>query len=666
MKNMRLPAYPLITHDPYFSIWSFSDKLTDRWASHWTGSGTGFCGFIRVDSKTYRFCGDYKGVEAAEQLAVEVTPTRTIYTFKAGSVKLLLSFITPALPYNLDILSRPLTYLSFDIESLDAKAHDCSIYFDVSGEICVDNPGQSVLWGHHKLAGLRLMSFASADQKILARAGDNLRIEWGSAYFAVPDSSDTDCCINLNNTVRGSFASTGKLPDEDCINMPRTPQNGWITMVVAFKLGKVKKASRFMMVAYDDIFSVEYLNRKLPGYWKRNGKSFSSLIKEAASDYEKIKAECVKFDRELFSDCCAAGGKDYADLCAASYRQAVSAHKLVADLDGTPLFFSKENFSNGCIATVDVTYPSAPLFLLAAPALLKGMLIPILEYAETTRWKFNFAPHDLGTYPLANGQVYGGGEDTEDNQMPVEECGNMLILAGTLEILCGDSDFISKYWKTLSKWAAYLKEKGYDPESQLCTDDFAGHLAHNTNLSLKAIIALGVYAEMASKRSMKSEAAAYRKIAASHAKKWLADAFEKDHYKLAFDQKDTWSQKYNLVWDRLLNLGLFPESVAETESAYYAKKLQKYGLPLDSRKTYTKLDWIVWTATLTGKKKDFDTLMNPLYKWIAETPSRVPITDWYETTDGKQVGFQARSVLGGVFIKLLEDKSLIKKWLKHK
>ena len=357
------------------------------------------------------------------------------------------------------------------------------------------------------------------------------------------------------------------------------------------------------------------------------------------------------------------GGQEYADLCAGAFRQAVAAHKLVADVEGRPLFFSKENFSNGCIATVDVTYPSAPLFLLCQPELLKGMLIPILDYAESRFWKFPFAPHDLGTYPLANGQVYGGGEEMEKNQMPVEECGNMLILAAALVKFHHDTAFIRKYWKTLKAWADYLMEKGYDPENQLCTDDFAGHLAHNTNLSIKAIVALGGFAFVAREVGEEEVAGRFSAIAHEFAERWVRDADDGNCFRLAFDRKGSWSQKYNLVWDRLLQLQLFPESVAEKELAHYRTVQNRYGLPLDCRRTYTKLDWILWSACLTGKKEDFLALLEPVHRWLTESVSRVPMTDWYETVEeGRQVGFQARSVVGGVFIKMLENKELVEKW----
>jgi hypothetical protein len=388
------------------------------------------------------------------------------------------------------------------------------------------------------------------------------------------------------------------------------------------------------------------------------------MLAEAESQYASLEERGKRFDELLTADLEHAGGKYYAELGALAYRQTLAAHGFAADIDGTAMLFPKENFSNGCIATVDVLYPSAPFFLFFNPALLEAQLKPVLEYSALPRWRFPFAPHDLGTYPLADGQVYGGGELTEENQMPVEESANMLILMDALGAAQDNFHLAEEYWPQLTKWADYLKEKGLDPENQLSTDDFAGHLAHNANLSIKAIEGIAAYSQMARKLGKADAAQQYAAAAKKMATQWQTMALDGDHYTLAFDKPGTWSQKYNLVWDQLLDLNLFPSSVRKAEMAFYLQHLNQYGLPLDNREDYTKLDWELWTATLTEDPSQFNALMDPIGKWLRESSSRVPLGDWYETRTGLALHFQARSVVGGIFIKALADKNLREKWAK--
>jgi hypothetical protein len=422
-----------------------------------------------------------------------------------------------------------------------------------------------------------------------------------------------------------------------------------------------------VLFAYTENYAIEYLNRKLRPYWQRNGMTVEQMLAAAESQYASLEQRGQKFDSELTADLEQAGGKDYAQLAILAYRQTLAAHGFAADADGTPMLFPKENFSNGCISTVDVLYPSAPFFLFFNPKLIEAQLKPVLEYAALPRWKWPFAPHDLGTYPLADGQVYGGGELTEDRQMPVEESGNLLIMAAAMSREEGNWDFVRQYWPQFTSWAEYLRDKGLDPADQLSTDDFAGHLAHNANLSIKAIEGLAAYALMAQGVGKPDVAAQYSRLASDMAAQWQTMAIDGDHYKLAFDKSGTWSQKYNLVWDQILDFNLFPAKVRQTELAFYVQHLNKFGLPLDNRADYTKLDWEIWTATLDDKAQPgapdaFATLMAPIGRWINEGPTRVPLTDWYFTTSGEQRGFQARSVVGGVYIKALSDKNLAAKW----
>ena len=668
----RPPAVPLVSVDPYFSIWSMADQLNADTTRHWTGTAQSLTSFIRIDGKTFRLMGAERNdpLPAMPQRSLEITPTQSIYKFDGAGMEVTLTFTSPRLPHDLDVLSWPVTYLTWSVRSTDEKNHAAQLYFDASSDIAVNTPDQPVNWSRLQANGLRVLRVGSREQPVLQKSGDNLRIDWGYLYVATPSAEDARQAANDRAITREAFLGGGHVMEEDAFadHNPRVKYNPVRNPVLAvsFDLGDVgsQPASRYVVLAYDDLYSLEYFNRRVRPYWRRKGAEASDLLRAATAGYQEVIAKCNQFDRELMADLTRIGGKEYAQLCALAYRQSMAAHKLAVDADGTLLFFSKENFSNGSINTADVFYPSAPLFLLMNPKLLRGSVEPMLQYASMTRWPWPYAPHDLGTYPLANGQTYGGGEQSERNQMPVEESGNMLLLVAGLAKAEGNTELASKYWPLLAKWAEYLRDKGLDPENQLCTDDFAGHLARNANLSLKAIEGLGAYALLADMCGRKTESEKYRAIALDYAQKWMKLADNGDHYMLAFGKPGTWSQKYNLVWDRILGLNLFPPEVARKEIAFYKTKQNVYGLPLDNRADYTKLDWLVWTATLADNPTDFQALIAPAYKWMNETPTRVPLTDWYMTTDGKQRGFQARSVVGGLFIKMLADPAMWEKWRK--
>jgi len=657
------PAVPLVANDPYFSIWSQADKLTDRDTTHWTGKPHRLNSTVVIDHESFRVIGtNPTNVPALEQKSLTVLPTRTIYTFAGAGVELTLTFMTPALPDDLDVLARPVTYLTYDLRSIDGKDHRMSFSLEAGGEIAVNSPNQEVSWATEQIADLLTMKFSSVEQPVLAKKGDDLRIDWGTFYVAAP-KSDVSAVAFVSPEKPKHYFQNGANPG--LVSDPRKQvQATGIVSVVGFFVPKVgvDPVSRYLMLAYDDLYSIEYMRSKLRPYWRRNGWEAADLLKAAAKDYESLKKRCAEWDEELMADCRRAGGENYAKLCALAYRQCFAAGKFVADANGKPISFCKENHSNGCIGTSDVFYPMAPQFLLFGPTLAKSFIVPFMNYAASDRWKFPFAPHDLGTYPKANGQVYGDGERGVNNQMPVEESGNLLCLFGAVAQMEGNADFAGLYWKQLEQWANYLKEKGFDPENQLCTDDFAGHLAHNVNLSAKAICGLGAFAKLCEMRGDKAKSDEYFKLAREFAAKWVKEADDGDHFRLAFDRAGSWSQKYNLVWDRVLGLNLFPAEALRKEMDYYKRTQNKYGLPLDNRKDYTKLDWITWTATLTQDRKDFEALIDPLIVFLNESPDRSPMTDWYQTKTARKVGFTARPVVGGVFMQMLYDKAT---WSKY-
>ena len=660
--TVRTPATPLVVHDPYFSVWSFDDALNAGPTRHWTGVEQRLEGIVRVDGHPYTFMGR-GNIPALPQVSRAVWPTRTIYEFEGAGIHLTATFLTPALPQDLMALSRPLTYLTWTVRSVDGAPHAVQLAIGASAELAVNTEHDPVVWGTSRVGDMAVLHVGDNQQPMLQKAGDNLRIDWGWADLVVPaQPGGTTNLVGREEFLRE--AESGATATADDLDMPRAPRVDLPMMTVRFDLGPVTSTAitRKAMLAYDDREAIQYMQRDLPDYWRRDGQSFAEMLESAEREQDALTARAEAFDRELVTDLTAVGGEHYAALAVLAYRQTLGAHKLVVDLDGNPLVFSKENSSNGCTDTVDVTYPASPFFLLFNPKLLEAELRPVMEYAGLPRWKWPFAPHDIGTYPLANGQVYGGGERTETDQMPVEESGNILILFDALARAEGNAKFAEHYWPLLSRWADYLLQFGMDPANQLSTDDFTGHLAHNANLSIKAILSLGAYAQLADRLGKPEIAARYREHAQRMAAEWMKRSADGDHTRLAFDRPGTWSQKYNLVWDRILGLHLFPESLTQEEIHFYLAHQNAFGLPLDNRHTYTKLDWSVWTATMAPDRQDFNALIDPVYKFMTESPTRVPLSDWYDTVSGAQAGFQARSVVGGVYIKMLSDAQMWKKW----
>jgi hypothetical protein len=684
-KTGRAPATPLIVHDPFMSVWSITDQLTDSWPTHWTGQNQSMCGMVRIDGTAYRFMGlttrSGQAVPAMRQTRREVGVLDTTYAFEAGGVELVLTFTTPSLPDDLEVMARPVSYVDLSFRAIDGSEHLVEAYLDWSTNWAIGVAERPVVWGRHRAGLVEAMFVGAAEQQPLNRSGDEVQIDWGYLLVSAEPGSDTASAFGDALTLREGFAGTGQIEERDDVRAgrplgmpaighrgPNLRADGIHQDRQNYNVSAWSMPTRplgmdaqewHLVVGYDQVFSIEYFRRQLRPFWSRNGLSAIGLVEAAWRDRNRLCARARSFGADLLNKLNGAGGDVYARIGLLAFRQTLGGHALVADTSGKLLYFSKENGSNGCLGTVDLTYPSAPFFLYLAPELLEAQMRPICEYAAGGRWPYPYAPHDVGQFPLANGQVYGGGELTERNQMPYEESGNMLILAAALAEETGSDAFVREFWPLLETWAGYLANSGIDPDNQLCTDDFAGHLPHNANLSLKAIIGLGAYGLLCRRLGKSDEAERFAAIARKWAGEWAGLAGDGEGYRLAFDQPGTWSQKYNLIWDRILGLGLFPAEIADREVAHYRTRANRFGMPLDNRAQYTKLDWLVWSACLTGRQDDFDAMLAPLANWLEGTPDRVPLSDWFDTETGKQIGvggFRARPVVGGVFIKLLLDR----------
>lgn len=658
----RPPAVPLVAVDPYFSIWSFANHLTYDTTRHWTGDPLPIRSLIRVDGQTYRLMGrDPAMAEPAQQTGLNVYPTRTVYKFEAGAVDVKLTFLTPDLPRDLDVLSRPVTYMTWTVHSLDGAPHQVEIYYDNSAALVVNTPDEVVTGSEPDVPGLDVLRMGTVAQPILGKAGDRIRIDWGYLYMAAPEGQDTTIGMRDGRKARSAFSKGGKLPPGEAAPLSARPvaADRAPVMATVFELGKVdsRPVSRHVILAYDEIDPIEYFHQRLKPWWTHSGMNADGLLEAAEHDYQHLAVESANFDQKLMAALQQVGGEQYALVAALAYRQAFAANKLAIGPNGSPLMFLKEISSCGCAQTTDVIYPESPILLLLNPKLLEYSLVPLLDYAQSGKWPYPWAPHDLGTYPIDNGRP-----PAQMESMPVEETGDMTLMIAAIARAEDSASFAAKYWPLLSKWAEYLKKNGLDPGDQLCTDDFTGPLAHNSNLALKAIEALGSYAMLARMLGKTQTASAYEATARDYARKWMKLANDGNHTRLAYNRPGTWSQKYNLVWDRVLGLDLFPPSLAQEEVAYYKAHETYFGFPLDSRANFTKLDWESWSATMADSEAQFQSIFAGLFNFADQTPTRVPLSDWYWTVDGSQTGFQARPVVGGLYMKMLANMAVWRHW----
>ena len=670
----KLPSYPLFVKDPYFSIWSSGDVLNQIDTSVWTGKSKRTYGIIKANGKSYCFLGVIGNVEALIQTKVEVTTFRTIYSFTCDEFELKIAFFSPVPISDYKIWACPVCYFEYEIIP-KSKLQDVSISLSLHEEWCYYGSENKEIRGDVFMAKEKEVAYFGLNrQHIFNRTGDRLGADWGYYYIVanrcfyhtIQDFSDL---LAKENCV-------GLLENE---NKYLTAQNIYSCLEDSVK-GKI-------MVAFDDIVSINYYGEMLRGYYFSDGDNIMDAISFASDKYDEICKICCDIEKEILEDSKVYSDK-YRQILNASYRQTLAAHKLVKDSKGRLLLLSKECGSGGCVATVDVTYPTMPMLLLYKPELVRASIEPIFDFAQMEAWEYEFAPHDAGMYPFCNGQFYGvknkldgkygrgagyqgedwsrevlppyylyrGGADLYDydRQMPIEECADMILICAFYMACSDDKEYIRDKISLLTQWCDYLISKGLIPENQLCTDDFLKHMDKNVNLGIKATVAIGAFARLL--EDLGGDGTKYRDLA----EQWvleLKNRFGESHMPLSFDDCDaTFSMKYNLMPDKLLGLGLFEHSVVRKEVEVCLSHLLKYGMPLDQRSNLTKTDWMMWMAALSDDVNEQERIIESIKNYLVECIDRVPFADLYDCDTSTAEKFTNRTVQGSMFILLLKNK----------
>ncbi|MES1219379.1 MAG: DUF5127 domain-containing protein, partial [Bacteroidota bacterium] len=464
----KAPAYPLLVHNPYFSIWSFTDELNASTTKHWTGANQSLIGLIKVDGKVYRFLGEeekqmrtiiatadeknydckytedapangwedlsfddgkwktatapfgddesnaktlwrskniwmrrtfvlneipaqklflkmhhddnvqvyldgekiydcicwndkpqyfaindaiksklHKGknvlaihcenteggawldaglsvempppatmnILMAQQKSADMNATQTIYRFACGGVDLSVVFTSPLLINDLDILSRPVSYVSFKTRSNDGKVHDAQIYFGTSTDLAVNLPSQEVTTQQYVSGGLSILKAGTVAQPVLQKKGDDIRIDWGYVYVAAPTAQHVKQNITTNSSAIKNFALN--------IAAAKNPATGKSLMLntvfPAEKTGQQEK-EQMLMIGYDNLYEIQFFKQNLRPWWRlQQGATIEKILEQSYKEYQTVLARCNAVNDMIYKDAMAAGGDTYARLCIIAY-----------------------------------------------------------------------------------------------------------------------------------------------------------------------------------------------------------------------------------------------------------------------------------------------------------------------------------------------------------
>ncbi|KAA8645729.1 glutaminase GtaA [Aspergillus tanneri] len=548
-----------------------------------------------------------------------------------------------------------------DISCLDGKAHDVQLYADISAEWVSGDRKAKAQWDHGVTKGNVAYHKVSRQTQLLFSESRD-QAEWGDWYWATDDGDQLTFQSGADVDVRGAFSKNGKLENSKDGNYRAISEN-WPVFGFAHDLGWVHtSASALFTIGLSQEDAIQYSGfhgtTSQPSLWTSYFRDALDALDFSHHDFADASSLSTDLDNRIAKDSLAVAGQDYLTITSLSARQVFAATQLTGT-PRNPYLFMKEISSNGNMNTVDVIFPAHPVFLYTNPQLLRLLMKPLFELQESGKYPNRYAMHDIGThYPNATGHP-----DGNDEPMPLEECGNMVIMALAYALKADDTHYLDIHYNLLKQWTTYLIEDALYPANQISTDDFAGPLANQTNLALKGIIGIEAMAVISNLTYHFDVARNHSRIAHEYVDQWqtlgVAHDANPPHTTLSYGSNQSHGLLYNLYADRELGLNLVPQSVYDMQNTFYPTVQNTYGVPLDTRHQYTKGDWELFTAAISSTSTR-DMFIQLLAKWINETPTNRALTDLYDTINGDypQITFIARPVMGGAFALMLLHQGL--------
>ncbi|KAF2202398.1 glutaminase A [Delitschia confertaspora ATCC 74209] len=649
--NIKPPVLPLIVRNPYLSTWLGNARKEPwhKWPMFWTGNEVGFGVLASLpDTNTvYPLLGrphdsldkedeayklaypDYRGA------TYDASTTNLTYTLPAPSkfpdvdeLEIILSFLSPVTPSSTLRQSIPAAYVKVYVKG----AFDVNLYIDVNGQWVSGNRGNKIVWEFQENEAtpdeetepLKTFKVRREVEQIFTESWD--QPEWGQLHFTA--SSDVRHECGTSALLRQRFARTGTLQNEvDTEFRGIMEEEPVFAFAKSFQLeNSGGKASALFTLAHIQDPVVQFASARgltlMRPLWKSWFHTDDALLTYHYGDFANAESLARNYSDQLRIDAYKSGSSKYVDIVALSARQALGATSFSGTAE-SPLLFLKEISSNGNCQTVDVIFPAFPFFLYTNPRWAAYLLQPLIEHQLSGQYPNKYSMHDLGThFPNQTGHA-----DGRDEYMPVEECGDMLIMGLALvnSMTYGTDEEAQSVWSTVGdrgydaskdkplqlsrlgmhagigeiddtwgggakgvkqakewleesyglwkQWTSYLVEFSLEPHNQLSTDDFAGWLALQTNLALKGIIGIKAMSELADILGKDDDAKNFRNISDTYITRWQELGISRDgsHAKLAYDWYGSWTTLYSLYADALLCFHPSITHNASTPSVEYAQ-----------------------------------------------------------------------------------------------
>ncbi|KJE88928.1 hypothetical protein CAOG_00497 [Capsaspora owczarzaki ATCC 30864] len=664
--TFRPPAVPVLANNPYFSMWSAADSPGRSWLTHANDGIQAIAGYAKVDGANFRFMGQpYQGGSqlATNPISVQVLPLSTIYTYTLGAVRMLLTYSTPALLDDDALMSAPVTYCTFELSSMDGAPHTVDLYIDHSAEVVVTYASNtSVTWDDLSTSASTILRMGASVQSVFSSTDD--RINWGYFYLSAPKEAALVGTVNTDTNSRDAFVDGNPAPIFDT-NKPRLGSDNWPVPSLRWTglaVSPTANVTRFVTHAYDNVNTMNFFSKVLPPLWSTKIGTILTVIAQMHTNYATYMSAINARNTALVTLFDKRGSNSYTTLLSLVYRQVTASTEHAIDTTTQQHYVFMKTFAtsstngpvNGQVNAVTTMFFASPFYLLLNPSLVPKMLLPVLKYANSeTSFPYtrSWAPSHLGQWPLCTTAV----PTTYD--MPVEHTANMLIMITAAAQRGAPLTYLQPYWPLLTTWANYLVASLPFPTSQLFVDSYGTASANNVNLAMKGAIGVGAYSLLLSLTGNTTAAAQYMNSATSFASQILAQSFSTDHYlREKGAASTTWSLKYNLLFDRVLKLGLFADAVMTTEQTFYTPKMGAYGLPVDSTTSANGRVGEQGFVAATGTTAQFTSIFDKLFLYANTTASRLPLGDYYVVGSGANVDFRAGAFVGGLYAReLLED-----------